>query len=67
MTRKALNTMRMDELKGLYFETFGSFFGIQWGDDDESYRPWIIDCIASGIPQDESKIPGFVPTDGSLL
>lgn len=46
-----------DALDALYFRVFGSFFGVNW-DDHTSHRQEIIDCIESGVPQDESTIGG---------
>ena len=50
--------MSDDELCGLYFRTFGEFFGMNWDDVPANHRQEIIDCIESGVPQDESTIGG---------
>ena len=46
-----------DALHALYYREFGSFFGVNINDHSD-HRQEIIDCIESGIPQDESTIAG---------
>lgn len=54
-----------DKLCGLYFRVFGRPFFMNWEDTPANHRQEIIDCIESGIPQDESTIDyGWTPEDG---
>lgn len=46
-----------DALDALYFRVFGCFFGVNVNDHSD-HRQEIIDCIESGVPQDESSIGG---------
>lgn len=50
--------MSDDELCGLYFRVFGDPFFMNWDDSPSNHRQEIIDCIESGVPQDESSIGG---------
>ena len=53
-----------DALDVLYFSIFGKFFGVTVNDHTD-HRQEIIDCIESGIPQDESTIiSGWVNEHG---
>lgn len=47
-----------DELGGLYFPVFGKPFFMNWDDVPSNHRQEIIDCIESGVPQDEGTIGG---------
>lgn len=46
-----------DALENLYFSVFGNFFGVAVNDHTD-HRQEIIDCIESGVPQDEDTIAG---------
>jgi hypothetical protein len=49
--------MSNDEIEDLYLDVFGIDFGVSW-DDHTNHRQEIIDCIESGVPQDEDAIAG---------
>ena len=53
-----------ERIHGLYFKVFGSFF-CRAVNDHTDHRQEIIDCIESGVPQDESTIDyGWTEEDG---
>lgn len=49
--------MSSDEIDELYYDVFDDFF-FRNINDHTDHRQEIIDCIESGVPQDESMIRG---------
>lgn len=46
-----------EKIHGLYYRVFGDFF-FRSVNDCTDHRQEVIDCIESGIPQDENTIGG---------
>lgn len=53
------DSMSVDNLCDIYDELFPArSFAVNWDDELENHRQEIIDCIESGVPQDEDTIAG---------
>lgn len=53
--------MSNTELRNAYFERFGGFFAVQWGDTLEEHREEVIACLKSGKPQDMKAFAASMP------
>ncbi|MDO4807583.1 MAG: hypothetical protein Q4A07_10075 [Coriobacteriales bacterium] len=52
-----------ETINALYYKVFGVPFLVNWDDNHANHRQEIIDCIESGVPQNEDTISGGWTTE----